>query len=117
MIKVIIAGSRTFSDYQLLAITCDFMLQNQDKVEIVSGGAKGADKLGELYAEENGYDMKRFEPDWSTNGVAAGYMRNKEMASYADALIVFWDGYSKGSKHMIDIAKSAGIKVKVCNYG
>ena len=116
MIKVIIAGSRTFNDYKLLAITCDFMLQNQTQVEIVSGGAKGADKLGELYAEENMYDMKRFEPDWSSNGVAAGYMRNKEMAFYADALIVFWDGYSKGSKHMIDIAKSAGLKVKVCEY-
>ena len=116
MIKVIIAGSRTFSDYRLLATVCDHMLKNHEEVEIVSGGANGADKLGELYAEERGYEFRQFIPNWGRDGNAAGYMRNKLMALYADAVIVFWDGQSKGSGHMIDLARGRGLKVKVCNY-
>ena len=116
MIKVIIAGSRTFSDYKLLATVCDHMLQNQEHVEIVSGKAKGADKLGELYAEDKGYEVKPFKAHWSQFGDAAGPIRNKAMAEYADALICFWDGQSKGSLNMIQVARSAGIMVKVCEY-
>lgn len=118
MIKVIIAGSRTFSDYSLLATVCDHMLQNQDEVEIVSGGAKGADKLGELYAEERGYEVEEFPAFWSQFGASAGYMRNKQMAEYADALIAFWNGDTvrSGTYNMICTARSAGLKIKVCEY-
>ena len=116
MLKVIIAGSRGFNNYRLLVKTCDHMLQNHEHVEIVSGGAKGADKLGELYAEDNMYDVRVFEPDWGAFGNAAGPMRNKAMAAYADALIAFWDKSSKGTASMISVAKSAGLKVKVCEY-
>lgn len=116
MIKVIIAGSRTFGDYGLLARVCDHMLQNQSEVEIVSGMAKGADKLGELYAEEKGYEVKDFYAHWSQYGDAAGPIRNKEMAGYADALIAFWNGSSRGTMHMIQIARSVGLKIKVCEY-
>jgi len=116
MIKVIIAGSRGFSDYELLARTCDHMLQNHSEIQVVSGGAKGADKLGELYAEEHGYEVNQFLADWSNLGNAAGYIRNKAMAEYADALIAFWDGESKGTWHMATIAFNAGLKMKVCEY-
>lgn len=116
MIKVIIAGSRGFNNYELLAKTCDHMLQNHEQVEIVSGGAPGADKLGELYAEQYRYDTKQIKADWATHGNAAGPIRNKEMASYGDALIAFWDGSSKGTLNMIQVAKSAGLKVRVCEY-
>lgn len=116
MIKVIIAGSRGFNDYQLLAKTCDHILQNQEDVEIVSGGARGADKLGELYAEQCGYDIRRFIPDWGGLGNSAGFLRNQQMASYADALIAFWDKSSQGTWHMITIAHNAGLKLKVCEY-
>lgn len=117
MFKVIIAGSRTFSDYKLLATTCDHMLQNQDDVEVVSGKEpKGADKLGELYAEEKGYRVEEFPAHWSQFGNAAGPLRNKQMAEYADALIAFWDGKSRGTLNMIQVARAAGIMVKVCEY-
>jgi len=116
MIRVMIAGSRTFNDYKLLATTCDHMLQNHSDVEIVSGGAHGADKLGELYAEERGYEFRQFLPNWGRDGNAAGYMRNKLMVLYSDALIAFHDGESKGTGHTIDLAKGRGLKVKVCNY-
>ena len=119
MIKVIIAGSRNFSDYGLLAKTCDHMLQNQEDVEIVSGKEpKGADKLGELYAEEKGYHIEEFKAHWSQFGDAAGPIRNKQMAEYADALICFWDGdtVKSGTYNMIQQARFAGLKIKVCEY-
>jgi len=115
-IKVIIAGGRKFNDYSLLFDVCNHMLQNQKDVEIVSGTAGGADKLGEKYAKEKGYPLKQFPANWEQFGKGAGYIRNKQMAEYADALICFWDGESKGTGHMIDLAKKQGIKVKIEKY-
>lgn len=112
--KIIIAGGRTFNDYDLLCKTCDYMLQNQIDIEIVSGTANGADKLGEKYANEKGYKLIKFPADWNI-GKSAGYIRNKEMAEYADALIAFYNG-SKGTKHMIDLAKQYNLKIKVVMY-
>jgi Protein of unknown function (DUF2493). len=114
--KVIIAGGRKFNDYSLLSSVCDHMLQNQEEIEIVSGTAGGADRLGERYAEEKGYKLTKFPADWEKFGKGAGYIRNKQMAEYADALIVFWDGESSGTKHMINLAKKEGIKVKIVRY-
>ena len=114
--KVIIAGSRGFSDFQLLYAKCEEILANVDEVEIVSGTARGADKLGEHYASLKGHSVRQFTPDWDKQGKAAGYIRNKEMADYADCLIAFWDGESKGTKHMIDLATEKGLSVHVINY-
>lgn len=114
--KVIIAGGRKFNDYSLLFDVCNFMLRNQTDVEIVSGTARGADKLGERYAKEKGYLLRQFPADWQLYGKAAGYKRNQLMAQNADALICFWDGESKGSRHMINLAKKEGLKVKIVMY-
>ena len=111
--KVIIAGSRTFNNYNLLCQNCDRALSFQTEIEIVSGTANGADKLGEKYAKERGYLIKQFPANWDKYGKSAGYKRNEEMAKYADALIAFWDGKSKGTKHMIDLAKRHELKVMV----
>jgi hypothetical protein len=107
--KIIIAGSRTYNDYELLKRVCDETLSLI--TEIVSGTANGADKLGERYAKEKGYPIKQFPADWNKYGKSAGYIRNKQMAEYADALIAFWDGKSKGTKHMIDLAKLNNLKI------
>jgi hypothetical protein len=115
--KVIIAGSRDFDDYNGLCKYCDHVLQNQKEIEIVSGTAKGADQLGEKYATERGYAIKKFPADWDKHGRSAGYIRNEEMAKYADALIAFWNGNSKGTEHMINLAKKYNLKIKVRNYG
>lgn len=114
--KVIIAGSRDFDDYNKLCEVCDFMLQNHTEIEVISGGARGADKLGEKYANERGYTVTQFKADWNKHGKSAGYKRNAEMAEYGDALICFWDGKSKGSKHMINLAEKHNLKMKVCYY-
>jgi len=114
--KIIIAGGRDFTDYDKLSSYCDHLLQNQIDVEIVSGVARGADMLGERYARERRYKIKQFPANWDI-GKAAGFIRNEEMARYADALIAFWDGKSKGTGHMINLAKKYNLNVRIYNYG
>lgn len=117
MFRVIIAGGREFADYQLLKEFADYILSNiEADIEIVSGGASGADRLGELYAEERGYQIRRFPADWKRYGYGAGPRRNREMAEYADALIAYWDGHSRGTRNMIELAKEYGLKIRVKIY-
>jgi len=115
--KLIIAGGRNFNNYKKLCKVCDQVLQDQINIEIVSGAYyKGADKLGEQYAKERGYKITRFPANWNKYGKAAGPKRNQQMANYTDALIAFWDGKSKGTKHMIELAKQANLKIKISYY-
>jgi hypothetical protein len=112
--KLIIAGSRTFTNYKKLKQTCDHLLQDQNTIEIVSGAYyRGADKLGEQYAKERGYKITQFPANWKRFGRAAGPKRNQQMAKYADALIAFWDGKSRGTKNMIELAKSSGLNIYI----
>ncbi|MHB1107051.1 MAG: DUF2493 domain-containing protein [Lutibacter sp.] len=116
MIKVIFAGGRDFDDFNKLCQVCDEFLQNRNNIEIVSGAYKGADLLGERYAAERNHPIKQFPADWRRYGKSAGLKRNAEMAAYADALIAFWDGESKGTKLMIELATQAGLKVQILYF-
>jgi hypothetical protein len=116
-LKVIVAGSREFNDYQKLRETLDRLLYRYQpaEVEIVSGGANGADKLGERYAKEKGCLLKIFPvspTDWERYGKSAGYRRNVQMAEYADSCVVFWNMKSRGAKHMIDIAEQRKLNLR-----
>ncbi len=116
--KVIIAGSRTIKDYTIVrkAIFVAFWeweKEYEDITEVFSGCANGVDKLGEQWAVKNEKQLLLYPADWNKYGKKAGYLRNIKMAKYADALIAIWDGKSKGTKHMIDIAKKKGLKVYV----
>ena len=119
MNRVIIAGSRTFNDYELLKRTCDVIFSNFTGVvmAVVSGGAKGADSLGERYAQERGLKILSHLPDWQKHGRSAGIIRNKEMADNAEGLIAFWDGKSRGTFQMIDYAKRKGLMVHTVMVG
>lgn len=112
--KTIIAGSRDFNDLELLSWTMQTLLWEPD--EIISGGARGADKLGEEWAHDEGISVNLFPADWDTFGKSAGMIRNKEMAKAAEALVAFWDGKSKGTKNMIEEAAKAGLYIKVIRY-
>lgn len=103
--KLIIAGSRTFEDYDLLKTTIDAL--DLDITEIVSGKAKGADTLGEAYAKEYGIPLKEFPADWKTYGRKAGALRNIQMKDYADSLVAFHLNNSRGTQHMIRIMQEA----------
>ncbi len=115
MFKVIVAGCRDFSDYEGLEKYLDYVFKDIDKseLEIVCGCARGADKLGSKYAENRGIKVSMFPADWDNYGKSAGYRRNAEMANYSDALVAFWDGKSKGTKHMIDLAKTKKLKIRI----
>ncbi len=117
--KVIIAGSRGFSNYKLLKEQCNKYLREKRRtcnIIIVSGHARGADTLGEMYAQDEGFALEVYPAQWKKLGKQAGYRRNEQMAEVADALIAFWDGESKGTKHMIDIMNNKGLPTKVVNY-
>lgn len=117
MFRVIIAGSRQFNNYSHLKNAMDYLLSNiSDDITIVCGMARGADMLGERYAKEMGYGIDYFPADWDKFGKAAGYLRNEEMADNADALVAFWDGKSRGTKNMIDIARRHNLKVRIEMY-
>jgi hypothetical protein len=121
--KVIIAGSRTITNYKkvkeiilkgIRELLIPYSFREHFNLEIVSGGAKGVDFLAERFAKEEKFKFVLFPANWGYYAKQAGYLRNIEMANYADALIAVWDGKSKGTKHMIDIAKKKGLKVYVC---
>jgi hypothetical protein len=98
--KIAVVGSRSFDDYSYL----HYALLPFKITEIVSGGAKGADSLAETYARTYAIPMKIFYPDWDKYGKSAGFRRNQQIVDYADIVVAFWDGESKGTKHSIDIA-------------
>lgn len=99
--KVIIAGSRNINAYQ--DVKDAWLTSSFDITEVVSGGARGVDRLGERLAVELGVPFKQFIPDWTGPlKKGAGFARNKEMADYADALIAVWDGESNGTQNMIN---------------
>ncbi len=117
MFKIIIAGGRDFCDYDFLQATMDEFLANiADGITIVCGQAKGADTLGERYAKRKGYNVDYYPANWAQYGKRAGYLRNEQMAKNADALVAFWNGKSRGTKHMIDIATRYGLKVWIKQY-
>lgn len=115
MLKVIVAGSRQFNNYQLLCQKLDFYFQRYSRTEItiISGTARGADQLGERYAKERGIKLIQMPADWNRYGRAAGYRRNKQMAAIATHCIVFWDGKSPGTKHMINIAQQYNLTLRI----
>lgn len=119
--RIIIAGSRTFSDYELLKRETDKVMMHVEMPVIVSGGARGADTLGERYAKEHGVKLIRFLAEWEKDGVKAGYIRNTRMAEYASKtsagiLLAFWNGRSRGTRDMIDKARQRGMKVHIVRY-
>lgn len=101
--RVIIAGSRSITNYDLV----DKSVQESGfyVTEVVCGGAQGVDSLGERFAKENNIKLSYFYADWKGQGRAAGPIRNEQMGNYSDCLVAVWNGYSKGTKHMIDYMK------------
>jgi len=115
--RLIVAGSRGFSSFEQLTERLDFFLSAVDEpIEFVSGGARGADRLGERYAALRGYPVVQFIPDWHRLGRRAGIVRNEAMAGYATHLVAFWDGVSPGTQHMIDFARRRSLGVRVVSF-
>jgi hypothetical protein len=107
--KVIIAGSRTIVDYDLVVIAVTN--SGFEITELVCGEARGVDTCGRQWAEKRQIPIKSFPANWDANGRRAGPMRNRQMAEYAEALILIWDGKSFGSANMLKEAKYRSLKI------
>lgn len=121
---IIIAGGRDFNDIRLalksLKKYCIKRNLKPSDIQVVSGTAKGADFIGEFIAKRLSIELKQFMPDWVRFGKLAGFKRNEEMAMYASensgGCLVFWDGQSKGSLNMIELARDYKLDYEVVNY-
>lgn len=114
--RVVVAGCRNYNDYSQAKKYIDFCIsriKTKYTLIFVSGGCKGADRLGERYATENSFEIETYPADWNKYGRKAGPKRNNEMAKIGDYFICFWDGRSKGTKSMIDYATKAGKPLKI----
>jgi len=107
--KVIVAGGRDFTNYALVEEA--IKISGFEISQIVSGKAKGVDTLGEVWALANNIPVEAFPADWSQHGRAAGPIRNKQMAEYADALIAIWDGETKRTANIILQARNKQLNV------
>lgn len=116
--RIIIAGGREFNNFVLLTQRVRFILSSMDHgdIEIVSGGARGADRLGEIIAEKERWALKKFPAEWNKYGTAAGPIRNTQMAQYSTHLICFWDGQTPGSADMIKKAKEYNLHTRIIYY-
>jgi hypothetical protein len=109
---VMVGGSRDFNDYNLLKNTL-----NQFKIsKLISGGARGADKMAEKYAKEFKIPIEVIKPEWNIYGKRAGMIRNEIMINKCEIAIFFWDGNSPGTKHAINYAKRIGKPYKLILY-
>ena len=99
--KIAIVGSRNYSDLDHVRGIVKSLSRD---TEIVSGGAPGVDKIAEQAAIDRGMPTKIFPADWEKYGRGAGAIRNKAIVNYADGVIAFWDGTSRGTKNTIDLA-------------
>lgn len=121
----LIVGSRNFNDYNLLKIKTITALKKYIKegydIEIVSGGAKGADFLASKLAIDYKFRYKEFPADWNKYGKQAGYIRNKEMHEYIAnfpnrGVLAFWNGESKGTQHSFELAADYNNQIRIIRY-
>ena len=117
--KLIVTGGRDFNDYETLCDELNDLAYNEyadREVSIVSGMARGADALTVKFAKEVGVKLYEFPADWSHYGKRAGFIRNAQMGEFADGLLAFWDGKSRGTAHMISYMEDQDKSVHIRSY-
>lgn len=120
-VRVLICGGVDFCDFDFLESECDRLIPAGSNIEIVAGGAAGADALAEIYARKKGFRLSVFPAKWSRYGKAAGPIRNRKMVDYISEddermVIAFWNGFSRGTANTIEIAERFGIRTEILRY-
>ena len=110
--KIAVVGSRDFTDYERLCRTLDALEFDL----LISGGARGADKLAERYADERGIKKHIYYAEWGKLGKKAGIMRNEDIVKNSDMIVAFWDGKSRGTNHTIQFAQTLGKPVIIKRF-
>lgn len=123
MYNLAVVGSRSFHDYELMTYEIDRIFKRKwvDDPErlmcIISGGARGADLLAKKYAKDHKeVHYVEYPADWKLHGKGAGHVRNVTIVKESHAVLAFWDGKSKGTKHTLGVAQSLGKTVKVVRF-
>ena len=118
-----VVGSRSFHDYELMEYELErifgrkLLAKPDATMCVVSGGARGADRLAKQYADSHDdIEYLEFKPDWKTHGKKAGMIRNYDIVRESNAVIAFWNGKSKGTKHTIQLARQYRRDVKVVRF-
>jgi len=101
-VKVVICGSRNLENYRLVEEAVS--RSGYSISTVISGGARGVDRLGMAFARAHHLPVQVFMPDWERLGKRAGFVRNRQMAEIAEAVVAVWDGQSRGTRHMIELA-------------
>lgn len=115
---LIVAGGRDFHNYEWCDRAIKAILDTHPISMIISGGANGADELAEIWCRENHFPFKVYKADWKAHGKAAGPMRNLRMATDGDVLLAFWDKKSRGTKNMIQTARTHKLEdIHIFYYG
>jgi len=112
--KLVIFGSREIEDMRAVEYALEACGMASQVTEIVSGGARGVDRLGERYARQRGLPCRVFPAQWTKYGKSAGPIRNAEMAKYADYGVAVWDGESRGTANMIRLMEGRVFVVSLC---
>lgn len=115
-IKLIIAGTRTFTDYAYMKRKLDKHFMRYRDITVLTGGARGVDTLGERWAFWWWWTVMQYIPDYQNHGKYAPILRNQEMVENATHAICFWDGKSKGTEDLIRKAKKWGLKVRIIRF-
>ena len=108
--KLLIVGSRSIKNFDLSPYIC------KDVDTIISGGASGIDYLAEKYADTHHLSKYILRPHYNLYRRAAPLKRNEQMVDMADAIIVVWDGYSKGTEYTIKYAEKINKKITLIQY-
>lgn len=116
MKKIAVVGGRDFTDYEYVEAMCQKNIKKGEEVLFICGKARGADTLGENFAKKYAHKYVEYAPNYLRFGRGAPNRRNMEMAKEADLVLAFWDGRSRGTKHMIDISRQLGKRVIVYPY-
>jgi predicted Rossmann fold nucleotide-binding protein DprA/Smf involved in DNA uptake len=111
--RLAVIGSRTFANFRLLTKILDEYLGTV--VEVISGGADGADSLGARWGRKNGFEPNVFHPDHK-NFKHPYHHRNRLIAERCTVLIAFWDGRSTGTKYTIEYARRIGREVRIVRF-
>lgn len=114
--RVVVFGSRDFNNYIQLSKVLYKLNRTSPISTILSGCARGADSLAITWADFEGIAVERYPAEWNKFGKQAGFVRNRVMAENCDYGIAFWDGKSRGTKHMIDTCTSLSVPLEIIEY-